>query len=104
MIFCAIIKGYPQSTGIGENIATNRGSVHFKEDSIMAKNLKQRNIDYKGVRYTGFLKAGKVHVRVKRTACGQNLLVGVFDPLGGLWHNDSLLPDFVKQEVEAIYG
>lgn len=69
----------------------------------MAKNSKQKIIDFKGARYMGILKAGKVHVRVKRTARGQNMLVGVFDPLDGFWHNDTL-PRPVRQEIEEAFG
>ena len=69
----------------------------------MAKNSKQKTIEYKGARYMGILKEGKVHVRVKRTARGQNMLVGVFDPIDGFWHNDTL-PLPVKLQMEAIFG
>ncbi len=69
----------------------------------MAKNSKQKTIEYKGSHYMGVMKAGKVHVRVKRTARGQNMLVGVFDPIDGFWHNDTL-PLPVKLQMEAIFG
>ena len=69
----------------------------------MAKNAKQKTIEYKGSLYMGVMKAGKVFVRVKRTARGQNMLVGVFDPLDAFWHNDTL-PSPVKREIEALYG
>ena len=69
----------------------------------MAKNSKQKTIEYTGARYMGILKEGKVHVRVKRTARGQNMLVGVFDPAEGFWHNDTL-PLFVRHEIEDCFG
>ena len=72
----------------------------------MAKNSKrdtQTVVTYKGSKYVGVKKAGKVQVRVQRTACGQNMLVGVFNPADGFWHNDTL-PHPVKREIEACYG
>lgn len=71
----------------------------------MAKQPKrntQRVVHYKGSKYVGTQKAGKILVRVQRTACGQNMLVGVFDPIDGFWHNDTL-PHPVKREIEAVF-
>ena len=69
----------------------------------MGKSSKQKTVKYKGITYIGIMKSGKVCVRSERTAHGQNLLVGVYDPTASTWQNRSNLPIFVKKEMEYAF-
>ncbi len=60
-------------------------------------------IEYRGEKYIATEKEGKIKVKVERTAHGQNVLVGVFDPKGRTWHNDKDLPRSVKEQIETKY-
>lgn len=59
-------------------------------------------IEYHGEKYVATEKEGKVVVRTERTARGQNVLAGVFDPKQRTWQNDNL-PRFVKEQIETKY-
>lgn len=59
-------------------------------------------IEYRGEKYFAAEKEGKVIVRTERTAHGQNVLAGVFDPKQRTWQNDDL-PRSVKEQIETKY-
>lgn len=59
-------------------------------------------VEYRGEKYVATEKEGKVIVRIERTARGQNVLAGVFDPKQRTWQNDDL-PRSVKEQIETKY-
>ena len=72
----------------------------------MASSGRKIRVTYNGDEFIGIEKAGKVHVRVERTARGQNILAGIFNPKNKSWHNDNgtvPLPMFVKEQIELLY-
>ena len=73
---------------------------------MSSKKHRQKKIGYKNNIFTGTLRGGKVSVRVQRTACGQNLLAGVFDVDTQTWQNENRsapLPTPVKREIETAF-
>lgn len=63
---------------------------------------RQKTIHYRGIKYVGISKAGKVHVYAERTARGQQLLAGTFYLDTKLWGNRSKnIP--LPQEVQRIF-
>lgn len=71
------------------------------------KKHKQKRVEYKGNIYVGTLSGGKVAVRIQRTACGQNMLAGIFDVQERSWQNEKRgipLPYFVKHEIESAFA
>ena len=71
----------------------------------MAKtSAKRKTINYKGDEYIGVLKCGKVRVFIERTARGQQILIGVYDPTTTTWCDKAMLPTFVKEEIECAFA
>ena len=58
----------------------------------------------KGEVYNGVLNNVKLKVTIQRTARGQNMLVGVFDPNTRQWHNAKAMPAEVRTYFEDKFS
>lgn len=66
---------------------------------------KKKNVfevEHRNDIYKGTLEKGKIKVRTKRTAQGQNTIVGIYVISEREWHNDKALPNTVKRRFEKI--
>lgn len=67
------------------------------------KKPQKTTMSYKGITYTGTFDNGTLKVRSQRSACGNEMVKGVFDPIANTWHNDHSLPIAVRKYFESVF-